>query len=104
MSKMNAIGLARRLVALEAYVNRRREQSDSDAKPDLGELWKALQAVGLNPASGMRLVFEIFEALAADPEAKINNIVVTLGEGDKRKTFALNKRAESSGCKVWSLG
>ena len=51
---MNEIEFARKFEALEAYVNRRREQSDSDAKPDLGELWKALQAVGLNPASGVR--------------------------------------------------
>ena len=90
---MNEIEFARKLEALEAYVNRRREQSDSDAKPDLGEeIGKALQAVGLNPASGVRLVFEVTEALAADPEAKINNIVVTLGDGDKQKTFALNKQ------------
>lgn len=104
---MNEIELAQKLAALNEYTNNRRhELHDSDAKPkpDLGELWKALQAVGLNPASGGRLVFEVTEALAADPEAKINNIVVTLGEGDKRKTFALNKRAESGGCKVWNLG
>lgn len=73
--------------------------------PDLSELVLGLSALlRFNPASGARLVFEVIEALAADPEAKINNIVVTLGKGDKRKTFALNKRAESSGCKVWSLG
>ena len=89
---MNEIELAQKLAALNEYTNRRHELHDSDAKPDLGELWKALQAVGLNPASGVRLVFEVTEALAADPEAKINNIVVTLGEGDKRKTFALNKQ------------
>lgn len=90
MSIMNEIEFARRLEDL--YTNRRPKLHDSDAKPDLGELWKALQAVGLNPTSGVRLVFEIFEALAADPEAKINNIVVTLGEGDKQKTFTLNKQ------------
>ena len=91
---MNDIELAHKLEALNEYTNNRRhELHDSDAKPDLGEeIGKALQAIGLNPASGARLVFEVFEALAADPEAKINNIVVTLGEGDKRKTFALNKQ------------
>ena len=89
---MNEIELAQKLAALNEYTNNRRhELHDSDAKPNLGELWKALQAVGLNPASGMRLVFEVTEALAADPKAKISNIVVTLGKGDKRKTFALNK-------------
>lgn len=102
---MKEIELAQKLAALNEYTNNRRhELHDSDAKPDLGELWKALQAVGLNPASGVRLVFEVTEALAADPKAKINNIVVTLGEGDKQKTFMLNKQAESNGCKVWNLG
>ena len=77
----------------------------SKETPDLIELVQGLSVLlRFNPASGARLVFEVIEALAADPKAKINNIVVTLGEGDKQKTFMLNKQAESNGCEVWNLG